>query len=109
MTTTWSARARPTGSSSSALRRRAIDLVGSVAAAAQAALLLLAGRREHEDQQRVGADRLDLPGAVDLDLQHDVGARRRLGRRRAVVVAEELGPLEEPAGGDALLERLGGR
>ena len=52
-------------------------LVVGVAAPAQPALLLVAGRREHEDQQRVGVLRLDLLGAVDLDLEHDVGARRR--------------------------------
>ena len=80
-----------------------------VAAAAQAPLLLVARRRQDEDQQRVGVQRLDLLGAVDLDLEHDVGARRRLGRRRAVVVAEELGPLEEAAVGDAPLERRRGR
>ena len=48
---------------------------------------------------------LDLLGTVDLDLEDDVPVGTDLGRRRAVVVAEEFGPLEEPALGDARLER----
>ena len=49
---------------------------------------------------------LHLLGAVDLDLEHDVAAGGRLRQRRAVEVAEELGPLEEATVGDALLELL---
>jgi hypothetical protein len=44
---------------------------------------------------------LDLPGPVDLDLEDQVLAGRQLlGRGRAVVLVEEAGPLDEPAGRD---------
>ena len=88
------------------------DLVVGVAAAAQPAFLLVARRREHEDQDCVRNLALHLLGAVELDLEHDVGrvGLAQLGRaRRAVVIAEELGPLEEPALTFVALERLGGR
>src|ERR671912_365943 len=52
--------------------------------------------------------RLDLPGALDVDLDQDVAA---LGQgpgdrlpRRAVPLAEDVGPLQEPAGLDHLVE-----
>jgi hypothetical protein len=47
----------------------------------------------------------DLLRAVQLDLEDDIGTRRRFRRGRAVVVAEELGPLQEATCGDARLER----
>ena len=75
-------------------------LVLGVAPAPQAALLLLAARREDEDQEGLRVLATDLLGPVDLDLEHHVGAGRGLGRGRAVVVAQEVGPLEEAAPGD---------
>jgi hypothetical protein len=49
--------------------------------------------------------RADLLRAVQLDLEDDIGTRRRFRCRRAVVVAEKLGPFEEAARGGARLER----
>ena len=49
--------------------------------------------------------RADLLRAVQLDLEDDVGAWRWFRCRRAVVVAEELGPFQEAAPGSARLER----
>ena len=73
-------------------------LLLAVAALAQPALLLRPGRRQDEDQDGVGLHALHLLGAVDLDLEHDTSLPpARLGQRRAVEVAEELGPLEEAA------------
>ena len=47
-------------------------LVVRVAATAQATLLFGPGRRQDEEQHRIGVPLLDLLGAVDLDLEHDV-------------------------------------
>jgi hypothetical protein len=47
-----------------------------------------------------------LLGPVDLDLEDDVGPVGRDRGGRAVVAAQEVGPLEEASGGDALLEGL---
>src|SRR3954447_3611681 len=80
------------------------DLVLGVTTAPQAPLLLLTRRRHHEDQQRLGMAVAHLLGAVDLDLEHHVLAGRRRRERRAVVRAEEVGPLEEARGADAGLE-----
>jgi len=49
-----------------------------------------------------------LARAVDLDLEDDVAAGRRRGLRRAVVVAEEVRPLEESARVDVRF-KLGAR
>ena len=76
------------------------DLVLAVATLAQPALLLGPRRWQDEDQDRLGSLGLDLLGSVDLDLQHDVAAGDGLGERRAVEVAEELGPLQKATGGD---------
>ena len=73
LTTTWSASLRPIGLLVIRLAQPRDDTLGVVAARAQPSLLLLTRRREHEDQQGVRADRLDLAGAVDLDLEDDVG------------------------------------
>src|ERR671913_149522 len=87
--------------------RSSSSSIGGVIIPLGGPFLLGPAGREHEDQAGVGPDGLDLAGAVDLDLEHDdVGARAGLGRRRAVVVAQEVGPLEEAAGGDARFERL---
>ena len=89
---------QPAGSASATLRT-ALAMSG-VAPTLEAGLLLAAGRLD-EEQERIGVLATDLVRALDLDLEDDVDARRRIGRRRAVQVAEEVGPLEEPALGDA--------
>ena len=61
------------------LAQALLDLVLGVAALAQPALLLLPRRREDEDQDCVDALALDLGRAVDLDLQHHVARRWRVG------------------------------
>ena len=98
--------ARPIGSSISAFFSRCEHLVAGVTPPSQPAFLFLARRRDDEEQQGVGMQPLHLLGAVDLDLEHDVLVAVGRWRGAAVVVAEELGPLQEPALGDALLERL---
>ena len=102
----WSARARPDRFFFLGLADALFDLVLRVATAAQAPLLLVARRRQHEDEHRVGVHRLHLTGAVDLDLEHGVAPGPRLGHRRAVVVVEKRGPLEEATRRDALFERI---
>ena len=82
------------------------DLVLSVAALTQPPFLLCARRWQDEDQDGVRSLGLYLLGAVDLDLQDDIAASDRFRERRAVQAAEELGPLEEPAGGDVVAELL---
>ena len=107
LTTTWSACSTPDRLFVLGLAQPGEHLVARVAAAAEPTLLLLARRREHEDQDRLRVLLLDLLGAVELDLEHDVGRGRvvePLRARRAVVVAEELGPLEEAALGLVPLE-----
>ena len=74
---------------------------------AKTPLLLVARRRQDEDQDRAGMAMLHLLGPVDLDLEHQIGVdlgveELPVGYGRAVVVAEELGPLEEAAGLDSL-------
>ena len=101
-----SARPRPIGSSTSAFCSRASDLVVRVAAPAQARSCSSRDGGSTKISIASGYCCLHLLGAVDLDLEHDVARRRAAsGVGRAVVVAEELGPLEEAAVVDALFER----
>src|SRR5262249_19225874 len=79
-------------------------LVGGITPDLEPALLLLPRRGEYEDEQSVGEPAAHLLSAVDLDLEDDIGAGRGGGRGGAVVAAEEVGPLEEAASSDALLE-----
>ena len=60
------------GSSISAFFSRASTLSPGSPRSAEPAFLLGARGRQHEDQQRVREDLLDLLGPVDLDLEHDV-------------------------------------
>ncbi len=106
MTRTWSASSRPDRFLRLGLAQAIGDLVLPVAALAQPTFLLRARRREDEDQDGVGSLGLDLLGAVDLDLEDDIAALDRFREWRAVEVAEELGPFEEPAGGDVLAKLL---
>ena len=86
--------------SSAALARRWRDLLLGVAPArgGGAPAPPATGRRRRSAPRRGTA--LDLAWPLDVDLEHDVGARRRVGQRRALAVVEELDPLEEPAGVD---------
>src|SRR6478735_7917647 len=79
-------------------------LVVGVATPTQPSFLFVARRREHEDQQGVGIQALHLLGTVDLDLEDDVERVAGFRGRTAVVVAEELGPLEKSALLDPALE-----
>jgi len=88
------------------LRQPSAELVLVVAPLAEAPLLLLERRRLDEHEEGVGVVLLHDPGAVDVDLEEDVGPGRRVGQRRALPVVEELDPLEEPTGVDQLLELL---
>jgi hypothetical protein len=76
-----------------------------VAPGGQALGLHGVGRREQQDHGGVGPPLQDLLGALDVDLEKDVGARRRVGDRGALEVVEEGCPLEEPARSDGRLER----
>jgi hypothetical protein len=53
------------------------------------------GDDEHAKGRGLAAEHL--AGALDVDLEHQVLSRRRLGQRGAVEVVEDLGPLEEAA------------
>ena len=75
-----------------------------IALASEAALLLVARWWQDEDQDCFVVQLLHLAGAIHLDLQHDIATVGNIGRRGAVVVVEELGPLQEAAGGDATFE-----
>jgi hypothetical protein len=83
-----------------------------LAAAAQAAVQLFPRRRQDEDQHGAREDALDLQRALEVDLQHDIVAIAQAllhrGARGAVVVAMNLGPLEEIAVVDHLAEGIGG-
>ncbi len=76
----WSARAMPTGSSSSALRRRETTVSSSSPRPAQAPFLLGAGGRQDEDQQGVGMDR---PSPAGRRRPRSRGPRRRPRPARA--------------------------
>jgi hypothetical protein len=54
------------------------------------------GRWQQEDHGGVGPTLQDLLGALDVDLEEDVGPRRRVWDRGALEVIEEGRPLEEP-------------
>src|SRR5258706_233934 len=66
--------------------------------------------RQHEDADRLGAAAPPLPGPLHVDHEHDVRAGGeaplRVGRARPIVVAEDVGPLQELAGARHLLEAL---
>ena len=72
-----------------------------LAAAAQPLLEHLERRRHHEDRRGLDAAAPHLPRALHVDHQHHVLAgveqRARCRPRRAVEVAEHVGPLEELA------------
>ena len=84
-------------------------LLGVLAAAAQPLLEHLERRRHHENRRVVDAARLHLPRALHVDHQHDIlaigdqpGSTSAGGR--AVIVAEDVGPLEKLAAVDPLPE-----
>lgn len=81
------------------------DLFFLIASIAQAALLLLTRGRHHENEHGVGEAILDLTGPVNFDFKNDNGIMRGFGERRAVVVAEKLGPLQKPASRDSCFKR----
>ncbi len=58
-----------------------------VPSGSQAMSLFLSRRREKKDEDRVGKPCLHLCGALEIDLEHDIGARRVLREGRAVEVA----------------------
>ncbi len=80
------------------------DVVVVVAPTPEALGLHLDRGRHEEDQHRVRPEPTHLAGALQIDLEEEVPSGRRVGERRAVQVAEELGPLEEPATVTACLE-----
>ena len=84
------------------------------AAAGQPALQRLPARGRQKDRERLGHRRLDgsRAGQIDLD-EHRMARRGGVadgfgGRARAVQAAVDLGPLEQGAVVDQLLEALGG-
>ena len=90
-----------------ALGQAALDRVGLVAAASQPLGLGLAAGGDEQHEQGLGRPLLHLRRALHVDLEDQVAARGQVVRgRRAVQVAEELGVLEEAAGGQARLERV---
>jgi hypothetical protein len=85
------------------------DLALRVAAAPEAANLLVTRRCHDEHDESVGMAGPYLAGTVELDLEHDIASFGWHGRGSAVEVAEEVGPFEKPAVGDALFKVLAGR
>jgi hypothetical protein len=88
----------------------ALDHLGRLGApAGEPAHELLPGGRSQEDQQRVGHGLADLPGALEVDLQQDRLARLEPfehGRAVCRSGCRELGPLEQLAVGDQLVDLL---
>jgi hypothetical protein len=76
-----------------------------VTPAPETGLLLGRRRRFEEQQQGVGPVSQDLARPLDVDLEDQVVARRRVRGGGAVQVAEELGVFEEATLVDAPLER----
>ena len=76
-----------------------------VAPGRQALGLDLVGRWEQEDHGGIGPPLQDLLGALDVDLEEDVGSRWRVRDRGPLEIIEERRPLEELAGLDGRLER----
>src|SRR4051812_43184171 len=70
----------------------ALDVFLGVAPTAQSLFEDLLGGRDHQDHAGRGILLLDLGGAVDLDLEHQISARGDVLPRRAVplVVAREV-------------------
>ena len=91
-----------------AASRRSMHLGGLGAAAGEPAHQLLPGGRGQEDQLGLRHHALDLPRALEVDLQQDghAGGEPASTRRarRAVAVARELGPLEQLPAGDQPVE-----
>ena len=88
-----------------------LDHLGRVLTAArQAGAQLVPARRQHEDEDGVGKQLLDLQRALPVDFEHHVapGLHARLDRlaRCAVAVAVHQRPLEKIAGGDLGVEGL---
>ena len=96
-------------SASARSRRRAIDSGGLAAPGLEPPALLLPARRPHEHQQGLGQRLLDRQRALHVDLEHHVVPGVELRRAtysigRALEVAVDLEPLEEPAGVAEALE-----
>ena len=81
------------------------DVLRTVAAGGQALRLHFGRRRQQEDHRGVRALEQHLLGALHVDLEEHVGARRGVGDGRAHQVIEEFGPLVEATGDHGLLER----
>ena len=71
------------------------DMGLRIASAPQPGLLFCHRRRLHEDAQGVGIAIPHLGRTLHIDLQQDIAARGRIGSRRAVEMAGDLGPLDE--------------
>ena len=78
MTTTWCPSSAADRLLLAALASRSPTLSLGVAPAAEAALLLGRRRQRTKISSASGCGRRIWPGPVDLDLEHHVGARRRI-------------------------------
>jgi hypothetical protein len=84
----------------------ASDMLLGISATVEPFLLDLSRGWQQEDHHGVGAGRQDLLRPLYVNFQQHVAARWRTGHRRAVEVAQEFRPLEEPARGDVATETL---
>ena len=80
------------------------NLVLVVTTSAQPGGLHLWARRQQQHDDGVRVATLHLRGSLQIDLEQYVASRRWIRIWRAVQVAEELGPLEEPVVRDAGFE-----
>jgi len=83
------------------------DVLGRVATRPETGFLHLDRGRHEQDTEHVVREFEDLARTLEVDLEDEIPALEGLGHRGAVVGVENLRPLEETAGSDSRLERLG--
>jgi hypothetical protein len=73
-----------------------VDLFGRIPPPAHPVRLVLHRRGHDENHDGLGIERFDLPGSFYVDLEQQIGARRRLGTRSArQLPRDNFGPFEK--------------
>ena len=86
------------------LAHASLDALGGIAPLGEPGPLLVGVGVSMKTSRASGSTARDGAGALHVDLEEHVRARRRLRHRRALAVVEELDPLEEAAGVDVVVE-----